>query len=545
MGCLSDKTLKVDEDNTRKENQDPNVIQNLEEDREKEKEKIKQEQELKDQKEKEELERIRKEQELKDQKEKEELERIRKEQELKELKEKEEKERLEKELKEKEEKERLEKEKKEKEEDKPNSKDTDEQSGNEERSHNSTIPSDPGKYLDIHLSIKKNNIYVPDKNSLERFQRDGLKRHNYYRKYHQAGPMELTQKLNEYAQKYAETLAAKDIMQHSTHDAREKIYGDWTGENLYYYWSSESDSPINGAAAVDSWYDEIKDYDFKKGKSKNGGVVGHFTQLVWRDSTQLGIGVAKSAKNSIYVVANYHPGGNFNSNELNNVFPESTEPYTGQAPPAANTQTNNEATTNEESGKEEKSHNSTIPSDPELYLSIPLNAKKNNIFVPDAKNLERFQKDGLKRHNYYRKYHNAPPMELTQKLNEYAQKYAETLAAKDIMQHSTHDAREKIYGDWTGENLYYFWSSDKNITLNGAAAVDSWYDEIKDYDFKKGKSKNGGVVGHFTQLVWKDSTQLGIGVAKSAKNSIYVVANYHPGGNFNSNELNNVFPAKV
>ena len=180
MGCLSDKTLKVDEDNARKENQDPNVIQNLEEDREKEKEKekIKQEQELKDQKEKEELERIRKEQELKDQKEKEELERIRKEQELKELKEKEEKERLEKELKEKEEKERLEKEKKEKEEDKPNSKDIDEQSGNEERSHNSTIPSDPGKYLDIHLSIKKNNIYVPDKNSLERFQRDGLKRHN-------------------------------------------------------------------------------------------------------------------------------------------------------------------------------------------------------------------------------------------------------------------------------------------------------------------------------------------------------------------------------
>ena len=303
MGCLSDKTLKVDEDNARKENQDPNVIQNLEEDREKEKEKIKQEQELKDQKEKEEL------------------ERIRKEQELKELKEKEEKERLEKELKEKEEKERLEKEKKEKEEDKPNSKDTDEQSGNEERSHNSTIPSDPGKYLDIHLSIKKNNIYVPDKNSLERFQRDGLKRHNYYRKYHQAGPMELTQKLNEYAQKYAETLAAKDIMQHSTHDAREKIYGDWTGENLYYFWSSDKNITLNGAAAVDSWYDEIKDYDFKSGKSKNGGVVGHFTQLVWRDSTQLGIGVAKSAKNSIYVVANYHPGGNFNSNELNNVFP--------------------------------------------------------------------------------------------------------------------------------------------------------------------------------------------------------------------------------
>jgi len=139
--------------------------------------------------------------------------------------------------------------------------------------------------------------------------------------------MELTQKLNDFAQKYAETLATKDTMQHSTHKEREKIYGDWTGENLYYCWSSESNFPINGAKAVDSWYDEINDYDFKKGKSKNGGVVGHFTQLVWKDSTQLGIGVAKSSKNSIYVVANYHPGGNFNSNEINNVFPASSETY--------------------------------------------------------------------------------------------------------------------------------------------------------------------------------------------------------------------------
>ena len=186
-----------------------------------------------------------------------------------------------------------------------------------------------------------------------------------------------------------------------------------------------------------------------------------------------------------------------------------------------------------------------MPKDDGLYLDIPLNTKKNKIFVPNKTDLERFQKDGLKRHNYYRKYHQSGPMELTQKLNDYAQKYAETLATKDTLEHSSDAALDKIYGDWTGENLYYFWTSAKGVTINGAAAVDSWYDEIKDYDFKKGKSKNGGVVGHFTQLVWKDSTQLGIGVAKSSKNSVYVVANYHPGGNFNNNELNNVFPVKV
>ena len=197
----------------------------------------------------------------------------------------------------------------------------DEQSGSEVRSHNKTIPEDPGHYLEIPVNVKKGKVFVPEKTDLERFQRDALKRHNYYRKYHQSVPMELTQKLNDYAQQYAETLAEKDEMQHSAKEEREKIYGDWTGENLYYFWTSQIDLTITGAAAVDDWYDEIKDYDFQNGKSKNGGVVGHFTQVLWKDSTQLGIGVAKSSKNSVYVVGNYHPGGNFNNNDLKNVFP--------------------------------------------------------------------------------------------------------------------------------------------------------------------------------------------------------------------------------
>jgi hypothetical protein len=45
--------------------------------------------------------------------------------------------------------------------------------------------------------------------------------------------------------------------------------------------------------------------------------------------------------------------------------------------------------------------------------------------------------------------------------------------------------------------------------------------------------------------VWKGSSQLGIGVARSSQNSVFVVGNYHFGGNFNKAELNNVFPAKA
>ena len=527
MGCTNDKSLDVQE----RENNDKqdNLIQNKKEDNAiKEKE-----------------ENERKEKELKEQQEKAQ-------------KEKEEKERKEKELKEQQEKAQKEKEEKEK-----TPENEDEKTGNKIESHNKTMPDDDGHYLDISLNTKKNKVFIPTNEDLERFRRDGLKRHNYYRKYHQAGPMELTKELNDYAQKYAEELASqpKDVMKHSSHEALEKIYGDYTGENLYWSWSS-GELKISGSAAVDTWYDEIKDYDFEKGCSKNGGVVGHFTQLVWKGSTQLGIGIARTVRNSIFVVANYHFGGNFNNQELTNVLPvklgkEDEEKIEKQKKEKEEQEKKEKEEANkraeelkeklakdENSGNTQQSHNETIPGDNGHYLDISLNTKKNNVFIPTNEDLERFQRDGLKRHNYYRKYHQVGPMELTKELNDYAQKYAEVLAAKNTMQHSTHEAREKIYGDWTGENLYYFWSSDSNLVVNGSMAVDSWYDEIKDYDFNKGKSK-GGVVGHFTQLVWKGSTQLGIGVAKSSSNSVFVVANYHPGGNFNNKELTNVFPAKA
>lgn len=41
--------------------------------------------------------------------------------------------------------------------------------------------------------------------------------------------------------------------------------------------------------------------------------------------------------------------------------------------------------------------------------------------------------------------------------------------------------------------------------------------------------------GHFTQVVWKDSTQLGVGMATKG-NKVYVVGQYRPAGNMNRTE---------
>ncbi|GBO14009.1 hypothetical protein AVEN_150418-1 [Araneus ventricosus] len=48
---------------------------------------------------------------------------------------------------------------------------------------------------------------------------------------------------------------------------------------------------------------------------------GHFTQMVWRNSTEFGVGKARSRCGKVIVVANYKPGGNVIGEFQDNVFP--------------------------------------------------------------------------------------------------------------------------------------------------------------------------------------------------------------------------------
>lgn len=60
------------------------------------------------------------------------------------------------------------------------------------------------------------------------------------------------------------------------------------GENLYL---GTGMGPQTHELAVQAWYDEIKNYNFKKpGFSSN---TGHFTQVVWKTSKELGVGIVK------------------------------------------------------------------------------------------------------------------------------------------------------------------------------------------------------------------------------------------------------------
>ncbi|XP_029352836.1 serotriflin-like [Echeneis naucrates] len=104
-----------------------------------------------------------------------------------------------------------------------------------------------------------------------------------------------------------------------------------------------------------------------------------------------------------------------------------------------------------------------------------------------------------------------------------AQRWAKTCS----MKHSPESSR-KISTSGCGENLYM--ASYKNTWAN---AIQSWYDEVKDWRYGMG-SINGGVVGHFTQLVWYRSNQIGCALAHcpNSKYKYFYVCHYCPPGNY-------------
>lgn len=88
------------------------------------------------------------------------------------------------------------------------------------------------------------------------------------------------------------------------------------GENIYCKYGT-GDITVDGIEPVKSWYDEIALYNYNSPGFSSG--TGHFTQVVWRDSTKLGIAKAQNSKGQIFVVANYDPPGNYQGQFEENV----------------------------------------------------------------------------------------------------------------------------------------------------------------------------------------------------------------------------------
>lgn len=166
------------------------------------------------------------------------------------------------------------------------------------------------------------------------------------------------------------------------------------------------------------------------------------------------------------------------------------------------------------------------PYDIQVYSDSKLKSKLKECNYQEGSELFTFVLDAIKRHNILRACHNAGPLMFNCEILKISQDYAET--------NPNGHSGTRFNGKWMGENLFWSWG----MKLTGSYPVDDWYEEIKDYNFETGKS-NGGVTGHFTQVVWKDSKELGIGYYCEGTSCV-VVGNYFPGGNFNNDYINQV-----
>ena len=80
-------------------------------------------------------------------------------------------------------------------------------------------------------------------------------------------------------------------------------------------------------------YNEIKYYNFNRGGFSSR--TGHFTQVVWKGSTKLGVGIATRGS-MVVVVARYSPAGNFMGRFAQNVFRQKSGSKDTQTSYAAN-----------------------------------------------------------------------------------------------------------------------------------------------------------------------------------------------------------------
>ena len=143
----------------------------------------------------------------------------------------------------------------------------------------------------------------------------------------------------------------------------------------------------------------------------------------------------------------------------------------------------------------------------------------------------RFAAELLDAHNRARSHDGVPPLDWNPALAQQARRWAQVLASEGQMRHASQADRAGA-----GENL---WMGSAGA-YSASVMVNAFVDEKR--HFKPGKfphiSRTGNWrdVGHYTQVIWQGTREVGCAVAKGERDD-FLVCRYWPAGNVFSEEI--------
>ncbi|KIY97556.1 Protein PRY1 [Monoraphidium neglectum] len=267
------------------------------------------------------------------------------------------------------------------------------------------------------------------------------------------------------------------------------------------------------AAVVEGWYDEMKLYDFSRPGWR--ASAGRFTQLVWRDTTTVGCAVAAGCPSKTFV-CRYSPPGNVIGGDWATEVPR---PLTkSEVAAAARAQSEDAQPPPEPVADITLNGRSKRPAAGPVVAAVPAVAPRR---CDDAAAAARL---ALDRTNVYRTMHQVAPVTWDDDLAANAAAVADGCGGSP--------GSSKAYGENVarGYDLSDF-----------GAAVDKWYSEVVQYDFSDpGWNADAG---HFTQLVWKDSSRMGCAVNLRCTWPVYVCQYIRPGNVIGADWAQQVLPA--
>lgn len=135
--------------------------------------------------------------------------------------------------------------------------------------------------------------------------------------------------------------------------------------------------------------------------------------------------------------------------------------------------------------------------------------------------------------NMYRAKHQAPPLIWDSNIAKFSQDWSYHLISSGLFEHS----KTNLYG----ENLAMLTGYGTDIIKLIKKSIDLWYDEISLFDFSNPDFSHQ--TGHFTCLVWKSSTNFGMGITMDlSNNKVDIAMNTSPPGNILGQFKDNILP---